>query len=320
MDSKNCLAYQGTKMVDRLFKGISFGATTTLLLLMGVILVSLIIGGSLCMKTFGWHFLTTATWNPAAKEFGALAPVLGTLTTTCLALLFALPTSFFVAYALCELIPSYFKLPLTILTELLAVIPSIIYGMWGLFVFIPFIGIDLAAWLAKHLGGQHLVGDFFQGPSSGISVLTAGIILSLMIIPFITITFKDAFELVPFNLKESGYALGCTQWEIIWHIMVPYTRIQLIGGTMLGLTRALGETMAVAFVIGNAYNVTASLLHPGTTISSSLANEFTEAESELYTSSLITIGLVLFAITFLVSGSARFLLRRMAQGRGGTSK
>lgn len=300
-------------MLDRFFQGISLGATTLLLALIGVILVSLIIGGSLCLETFGWRFLLSSAWNPAAEEFGALAPVLGTLTTTTLALIFAIPTSFFVAYALSEYIPYFFRLPLTILTELLAVIPSIIYGMWGLFIFIPFIGIDLTSWLAQNLGSQLVIGSLFHGPSSGISVLTAGLVLSLMIVPFITITFKDAFDLVPFTLKESGYALGCTHWEMIWHIMVPYTRAQLIGGAMLGLTRALGETMAVAFVIGNAYNVTASLLHPGTTISSSLANEFTEAESELYTSSLVTIGLILFAVTFVVSGSARLLLRRLSR-------
>jgi phosphate transport system permease protein len=183
--------------------------------------------------------------------------------------------------------------------------------MWGLFVFVPLIGIDLSSWLFVHLGHQHLIGQFFNRPSSGICILTASIILAIMIIPFVTITFKDAFDLVPRSLKESGYALGCTPWEIIWHIVIPYARIQLIGGTMLGLTRILGETMAVAFVVGNAYNVTTSVLHPGTTIASSLANEFTEAESTLYASSLINIGLILFFITFIVSGIARLILMRL---------
>ncbi len=307
-------------MIDRLTHGLSFFFALTVFLTIAAVMGSLLYGGLDCFQQFGWDFLITSVWNPAAGQFGALVPVIGTLSTAGLALLIALPVSFGISYCITEIIPPFYRFPFTIIIELLAVIPSIIYGMWGLFVFIPYVGLDISVWLSSALQNQFLIGQFFTGPAAGLSILTASFILAIMIIPFITVTFKDAFDLVPLRLKESGYALGCTTWEIIWHIIVPHTRTQLVGGTMLGLTRALGETMAVAFVIGNAYNITSSVLQPGTTIASSLANEFTEAESDIYTASLISIGLILFLVTIIISGLARYLLVRLKRRSGGRNE
>ncbi|HEX2244103.1 MAG TPA: phosphate ABC transporter permease subunit PstC, partial [Gammaproteobacteria bacterium] len=200
--------------------------------------------------------------------------------------------------------------------ELLAAIPSIIYGMWGLFVFAPFFGEYVQPWINDHLGDWILVGPLFQGPPLGIGLLTAGIILAIMVIPFIAAVMRDVFEVVPPLLKESAYGVGATTWEVMWHVILPYTRVGVIGGIMLGLGRALGETMAVTFVIGNAHNLDVSLLMPGNTISSVLANEFTEATGELYTSSLIALGLILFVITFIVLSLAKFLLVKMQAHEG----
>lgn len=303
-------------MIDRLLHCFSLIFALCVFLVMMGIVVSLCVGGFECMKSFGWRFLSSSQWDPSLQKFGALVPILGTLTTAAIALLIAVPMSFGISFFITEILPAPLKTPLTLVIELLAVIPSIIYGMWGLFIFAPRFGVNLATWLSDHLGHNSMIGEFFKGGGSGINVLTASIILAIMVIPFITITFKDAFDLVPRRLKESAYALGCTTFEVVWCIVIPYVKSQIIGGTMLGLGRALGETMAVAFVIGNAYNVAGSILQPGTTIASSLANEFTEAESELYTSALVTIGLILFVITFIILAISRVLLQRLNKNEG----
>jgi phosphate transport system permease protein len=243
-------------------------------------------------------------------------PIVGTLVTAGIALLIAVPVSFGIALFLTELSPRWMRRPLGIAVELLAGIPSIIYGMWGLFVFAPLFGDYLEPWINDHIGAMPLIGPFFSGPPMGIGVLTAGIILAIMVIPFIASVMRDVFEVVPALLKESAYGLGATTWEVMWNVVLPYTKIGVVGGIMLGLGRALGETMAVTFVIGNAHALNASLLMPGNSISSALANEFNEAVGELYTSALIELGLILFFITFVVLTLARYMLYKLAKREG----
>lgn len=289
------------------------------LLLFGVlvsIIASLLAGGLPALRTFGPGFLASDRWDPVRNVFGALVPIYGTIVTSVIAMLIGIPVSFGIALFITELSPVWLKRPLGIAIELLAGIPSIIYGMWGLFVFAPFLSDHVQPRLNDTLGQWPLVGPLFQGPPMGIGMLTAGLILAVMVIPFISSVMRDVFEVVPPMLKESAYAVGATTWEVVWKVVLPYTKIGVMGGVMLGLGRALGETMAVTFVIGNAHELNVSLLMPGNTISSALANEFTEAVGELYTSSLIALGLILFLITFVVLALARLLLARLAAREG----
>ena len=290
-------------------------AVFVLLILTGVI-VSLVAGSLPALKDFGWSFITSSSWNPVTLKFGALPAIYGTLVTSAIAMLIAVPVGLGIAVFITELCPPWLKRPIGTLIELLAAIPSIIYGIWGLFVFAPVLQSTLQPLLINTVGNVPWVGSLFAGPPLGIGLLTAGLILAIMVLPFITSVTRDVFETVPTVLKESAYGIGATTWEVVWNIVLPTTRVGVIGGIMLALGRALGETMAVTFVIGNAHKVSASILAPGTTISASIANEFTEAVGDLYTSSLIALGLILFVITFLVLAVAKLLLIRMQRQAG----
>ncbi|HXU92796.1 MAG TPA: phosphate ABC transporter permease subunit PstC [Gallionella sp.] len=302
--------------LDMLFRGVTRLSAFGVLALLAAILGSLVIGSMPAIHAFGFNFLTSAEWNPVTDEYGALVPIVGTLVTSGIALLIAIPVSFGIAIFLTELSPRILRRPLGIAVELLAGIPSIIYGMWGLFVFAPLFADHIEPWINDNIGALPYIGPFFMGPPMGISILTAGIILAIMVIPFIASVMRDVFEVVPAMLKESAYGLGATTWEVVMKVVLPYTRIGVVGGIMLGLGRALGETMAVTFVIGNAHELSQSLLMPGNSISSALANEFTEAVGELYTSSLIELGLILFFITFVVLSLARFMLYKLGKREG----
>jgi phosphate transport system permease protein len=306
-------------LLDILFRNVTRLSAFAVLVLLIAIIVSLIIGSLPSIKAFGFQFLTSAEWNPVTDEFGALVPIVGTLVTSAIALLIAIPVSFGIALFLTELAPRWLRRPLGIAIELLAGIPSIIYGMWGLFVFAPLFADYVQPWLIENLGPLPIFGPLFQGIPMGIGVLTAGIILAIMVIPFIASVMRDVFEVVPTLLKESAYGLGATTWEVMWRIVLPYTKIGVAGGIMLGLGRALGETMAVTFVIGNAHKLSASLLMPGNSISSALANEFNEAVGTLYTSALVELGLILFLITFIVLSLARYMLYMLTKREGSTS-
>jgi phosphate transport system permease protein len=301
---------------DLLFRSLTRFAAFTVLALLAAIIGSLIVGSLPAFHAFGFGFLTSSEWNPVTEEFGALIPIVGTLVTSGIALLIAIPVSFGIAIFLTELSPRWLRRPLGIAVELLAGVPSIIYGMWGLFIFAPLFADHVEPWLNDNIGTWPILGPFFSGPPMGIGMLTAGIILAIMVIPFIASVMRDVFDVVPAMLKESAYGLGATTWEVMWQVVLPYTKIGVVGGIMLGLGRALGETMAVTFVIGNAHELHKSLLMPGNSISSALANEFTEAVGDLYTSSLIELGLILFFITFVVLSLARLMLYKLAQREG----
>ncbi len=304
------------QLLDILFRNMTrLFAFLVFALLIGIV-ISLFIGSLPAMKAFGFGFLFSAEWNPVTEQFGALVPIVGTLVTSVIALLIGVPVSFGIAIFLTELSPRWMKRPLGIAVELLAGIPSIIYGMWGLFVFAPAFAEHVEPWLTEHLGEITLIGPLFQGPPMGIGMLTAGLILAIMVIPFIASVMRDVFEIVPPMLKESAYGLGSTTWEVVRHIVLPYTKMGVVGGVMLGLGRALGETMAVTFVIGNAHELNSSILMPGNSISSALANEFTEAVGELYTSALIELGLILFLITFIVLSLSKLLLAQLTKREG----
>ncbi len=303
-------------IIDTFFyHGTRIFAWSVLIVIIAVI-ISLFVGAAPALKKFGFGFLVSRAWNPVTKDFGALVSIYGTLVTSAIAMIIGIPVSFGIALFITELSPVWLKRPIGIAIELLAGIPSIIYGMWGLFVFAPFFGDYIQPWVSDHVGSVPLIGALFSGPPLGIGMLTAGIILAIMVIPFMSAVMRDMFEVVPTVLKESAYGIGATTWEVVRHVVLPYTKIGVVGGIMLGLGRALGETMAVTFVIGNAHHINISLFMPGNTISSSLANEFTEAVGEMYTSSLIALGLILFLITFVVLAVAKFLLFRLA-GREG---
>ncbi|HEX7341327.1 MAG TPA: phosphate ABC transporter permease subunit PstC [Rhodanobacteraceae bacterium] len=271
-------------------------------------------GGREVLFGHGLHFITSTAWNPAANDYGALAPIFGTLVTSLIALILAVPTSFGIALFLTEIAPAWLRGPVSAAIELLASIPSIIYGMWGLFVFVPFMA-HIEPALGNTLGRIPLIGKLFDGPPIGLGILTAGIVLAVMILPFMCAVMREVFSTVPARLKESSHALGATTWEVMCDIVLPYTRSAVIGGIFLGLGRALGETMAVTFVLGNAYSVTTSLLMPGTSISSSIANEFNEAVG-LHRSALIALGFQLFVVTFAVLLIARLMLHRLARLEG----
>ena len=305
--------------LDILFRNVTRFAAFAVLALLAGIIVSLVIGSQPSIKEFGFDFLFSKKWDPVTDQFGALIPIIGTLTTAAIAMLIGIPVSFGIALFLTELSPLWLRRPLGIAIELLAGIPSIIYGMWGLFIFAPLVADHVEPWLNDHIGPLPIIGPFFSGPPMGIGMLTAGIILAIMVIPFIASVMRDVFEVVPTMLKESAYGLGSTTWEVMWNVVLPYTKIGVVGGIMLGLGRALGETMAVTFVIGNAHELNKSLLMPGNSIASALANEFTEAVGKLYTSSLIELGLILFFITFVVLSLARYLLFMLAKQEGQSS-
>ena len=303
------------------FGDLAFHALTVLfavlvLLVLGGVIVSLIVGALPAMQHFGFGFLVTESWNPVTEKFGALAPVYGTLVTSAIAMVVGIPVAFGVALFITELCPNWLKRPLSTMIELLAAIPSIIYGIWGLFVLAPFVQEHIEPALIGTLGAIPGIGMLFAGPPLGIGVLTAGFILAIMVLPFISSVMRDVFETVPAVLRESTYALGATTTEVVWRVVLPYTRVGVFGGILLGLGRALGETMAVTFVIGNSHHIHASILQPGTTISAALANEFTEAVGDLYLSSLIALGLILFLITFIVLALAKLLLIRLERQAG----
>jgi len=296
---------------ERYFRTATLVAALLVLGLLGGVALSLLHGAWPALAHFKFAFLTREIWNPVTGQFGALAPIYGTLMTSLIAMLVAVPIGFGVAIFLTELCPRGLSRPVGVAIELLAAVPSIIFGIWGLFVLAPVLQRHVQPWLIEHLGPVPGIGRLFQGPPFGIGVLSAGLVLPIMVLPFIAAVMRAVFDTVPDVLKESGYALGATTWEVIWNVVVPYSRIGMVGGIMLGLGRALGETMAVTFVIGNAHRVSASLLAPGTTISASIANEFTEAVGDLYTSSLVALGVLLFLITFVVIAAARFMLLRL---------
>src|SRR5450830_243349 len=290
-------------------------AFLVLALLLGI-LISLVIGSWPAIQKFGPGFLVSHEWNPVTEKFGALVPIFGTVATSFIALLVGIPVSFGIAVFLTELSPLWMRRPIGTAIELLAAIPSIIYGMWGLFIFAPVFADHVQPWMIDYLGPIWFIGPLFKGAPQGIGMLTAGLILAIMVIPFIASVMRDVFDVVPAMLKESAYAVGATTWEVMWQVVLPYTKVGVAGGIMLGLGRALGETMAITFVIGNAHELSNSLLMPGNSISSALANEFTEAVGDIYTSSLIELGLILFFITFVVLSIARYMLYKLGQREG----
>ena len=304
------------RLGDLGFRVLTRTAAIAVLIILGAVILSLIQGSVPALRAFGLNFLIEERWNPVTERFGALAPIYGTLVTAFISMLIAVPVGLMIAVFLTELCPMWLRRPVGIAIELLAGIPSIIYGIWGLFMFAPFLQQTLQPFLIAVFGDIPVLSSLFAGPPYGIGVLTAGLVLAIMVLPFITSISRDVFESVPPVLKEAAYGIGCTTWEVVRHVVLPYTRVGVIGGIMLGLGRALGETMAVTFVIGNAHRISASLLAPGTTISATIANEFTEAVGDLYTSSLIALGLILFVITFIVLAAARFMLLQIERRIG----
>lgn len=304
------------RLGDLLFRQLTRMAAITVLLLLSGVIVSLIIGSMPAFRKFGFGFLVSEQWDAVTDEFGGLAAIYGTLITSAISMLIAVPVGLLIAFFLTELCPQWLRRPIGIAVELLAGIPSIIYGIWGLFIFAPVLQQTLQPFLIDTLGNAPLIEPLFEGPPFGIGVLTAGLILAIMVLPFVTAVSRDVFDAVPPMLKEAAYGVGCTTWEVVRYVVLPYTRVGVIGGIMLGLGRALGETMAVTFVIGNAHHISTSLLAPGTTISAVIANEFTEAIGQYYTSALIELGLILFVITFIVLAIARYMLLRIERRIG----
>jgi phosphate transport system permease protein len=304
------------RLSNAAFRNLTRAMAITVLVILGAVILALIDGSWPALKAFGVGFLFSEQWNPVTDKFGAIAPIYGTVVTSAIAMVIAVPIGLMIALFLTELCPLWLRRPIGIAVELLAGIPSIIYGIWGLFVFAPFLQHTLQPFLIDTFGAIPVLSTLFAGPPYGIGLLTAGLILAIMVLPFVCAIARDVFEAVPAVLKEAAYGMGCTTWEVFRHVVLPYTRVGVIGGVMLGLGRALGETMAVTFVIGNAHRISGSILAPGTTISATIANEFTEAVGDLYTSSLIALGLILFLITFIVLAIARYLLMRLEQRVG----
>ena len=303
---------------DRLFELITAGAAWFVLILLVALAISMAWGGRLAFHTFGWRFITSADWDAVGGHFGALVPIYGTLVTSAIALIIAVPVSIGIALFLTDIAPRWSRAPIAVAIELLAAIPSIIYGMWGLFVFAPFMATHVEPWLSDHLGNKAIIGPLFSGPPIGIGMLTAGIVLGIMVIPFIAAVAREVFSAVPSPLRESAVALGSTRWEVLKSVTLPYTRSAVIGAVFLGLGRALGETMAVTFVLGNAHDLSGSLLMPSNSIAAAIANEFTEADTDLYRSSLIALGFLLFVVTFIVLTIAKLLLLRINKQMGRT--
>ncbi len=301
---------------DFLFHKLTFTFALFVLIVLVGIIASLFIDALPAMREFGFAFVTTVEWDPVNDKYGGMIAIVGTLVTSLIALLIAFPVSFGIALFLTEICPPWLKRPLGTAIELLAGVPSIIYGMWGLFVFAPLFAEYVQPALANTLGKLPVIGVLFSGPMIGLGILSAGIILAIMIIPFIASVMRDVFEVVPPVLKESAYGLGCTKWEVVRKIVLPYTKIGVVGGVMLGLGRALGETMAITFVIGNSNHLSWSLFAAGNSIASTLANEFAEAESVLHVSSLFLLALILFVITFIVLSAAKLMLLGMSRREG----
>jgi phosphate transport system permease protein len=301
---------------DFLFQKVTLLFALSVLLVLAGIIGSLSVAAWPAFNAFGFEFLVSTEWDPVKNLYGGFNSIYGTLITSFIALIIAIPISFGIALFLTELCPAWLKRPLGTAVELLAGVPSIIYGMWGLFVFAPIFGEYIQPLLSSTLGHVPLLGALFQGAPMGIGMLSAGIILSIMVIPFIASVMRDVFEIVPAVLKESAYAVGATTWEVVWNVVLPYTKAGVVGGIMLGLGRALGETMAVTFVIGNANRIDPSLFSAGTSIASTLANEFAEAQDDVHIASLMTLGLLLFVITFIVLAVAKLLLLRLSRNEG----
>ncbi len=304
-------------LADAVFGALAKSAAILTLCLLFAIMVSLVIGAWPAISKYGLSFLVNTTWDPVKEEFGGLVMIYGTIATSLIALLIAVPVSFGIALFLTELSPAWLKQPLGTAIELLAAIPSIVYGMWGLLVFSPILSKYVQEPLQAMFGNVPILGTFFSGPPVGIGILSAGIILAIMIIPFIASVMRDVFEVTPVLLKESAYALGSTTWEVVFKIVLPYTKSGVVGGIMLGLGRALGETMAVTFVIGNFNQLDSlSLFTAANSITSALANEFQEASAGLHQASLIYLGLILFFITFVVLALSKLMLSRLSRGEG----
>ncbi|NIE58674.1 MULTISPECIES: phosphate ABC transporter permease PstC [Burkholderia] len=306
-----------SRLGDVVFGGLARLAAIVTLLLLGGIIVSLIIASMPTIQKFGLGFLLQSEWDPNSDIYGALVPIYGTIVTSIIALVIAVPVSFGIALFLTELSPVWLRRPLGIAIELLAAIPSIVYGMWGLLVFAPIFAEYFQKPIGRLFKDVWILGPLTAGPPIGIGILAAGVILAIMIIPYIASVMRDVFEVTPVLLKESAYGIGCTTWEVMWKVVLPYTKTGVIGGVMLGLGRALGETMAVTFVIGNTNLLdSVSLFAPGNSITSALANEFAEAQPGLHTSALMELGLILFVITFVVLTISKLLLLRLEKGEG----
>ncbi len=300
---------------DRRFRWLLVATVVFVLVALASAALSMLWGGRHALAEQGLSFFYSTEWNPVENKFGALAPIYGTIVTAIIAMIIAVPVSFGIAFFLTEVAPRWLRTPIGTAIELLAGIPSIIYGMWGLFVLVPVMTEYVTPWMNDHIGAIPFLGVLFRGPPLGIGMLTAGFVLAIMVIPFISSVMREVFLTVPTRLKESAYALGSTKWEVSWDIVLPYTRSAVIGGIFLGLGRALGETMAVAFVIGNSVQLSASLLEPGTTIAALIANDFGEA-TETYRSALLLLGFVLFVVTFVVLAIARYMLMQLARKEG----
>ncbi len=301
---------------DRMFRWVVAGAGMFVLVSLTAAALSMLWGGREALQTFGWSFFTSSDWDPVQQQFGAFVPIVGTLVTSLIAMLIAVPVSFGIALFLTEVAPAWMRTPVGAAVELLAGIPSIIYGMWGLFVLAPFLAENVYPWVDENMGQWPLVGALFSGPPLGLGMLTAGLVLGIMVIPFISSVMREVFLTVPTPLKESAYALGATTSEVAWDVVLPYTRSAVIGGIFLGLGRALGETMAVTFVLGNAHELSTSLLMPGNSIAAAIANEFSEADSPMYLSSLIALGFTLFIVTFVVLSIAKLMLMQLQRREG----
>jgi len=309
-------ARRNRRMGDSIFRVAALASALFVLVSLGAAALSMLYGGLPAFAKFGFGFIYRTVWDPVRQDFGAAVPIYGTLVTSALAMVIAVPVSFGIAVFLTEVCPNWLRSSIASAIELLAGIPSIIYGMWGLFVFVPFMSDHVEPWLNDNLGPLPIVGSLFEGPPLGIGMLTAGIILGVMVIPFISSVMRDVFALVPPSLREAAVGLGATRWEVIRGVVLPYTRTAVVGGIFLGLGRALGETMAVTFVLGNAHQLSASLLEPGNSIAAAIANEFTEADSDIYLSSLIGLGFLLFVVTFIVLAAAKIMLLRLARQEG----
>lgn len=301
---------------DKMFKGTAFSFAAIVLFIIAAIMVMLFKEAWPTFSHFGLSFLYTSEWDVQSDKFGALVPIVGTLVTSLIAIVFGVPVSFGIAIFISLMAPDWLKRPVGIAIELLAAVPSIIYGMWGLLFFAPWFSNTIQPFMTDTLGNVPWLGQFFQGPPIGVSIFTAGFVLAIMIIPFIASVMRDMFDVVPTSLKESAYAMGSTTWEVVWKVILPYTKAGVVGGIMLGLGRAMGETMAVAFVVGNSMELNTGLFYPGATIASTMANEFNEA-SGLHMSALIALGFLLFIVTFLVLSLAKWFLIRLEKSQEG---
>ncbi len=302
--------------LDAMFRRLVMGCALFVFISLLAAALSMLWGGKEAFQTFGPGFIWSTDWDAVNHKFGALVPIYGTLVTALISMIIAVPVSFGIALFLTEISPGWLRGPVSAAIELLAGIPSIIYGMWGLFIFVPFVATHFYPWLDERVGPLPLIGPLFRGPPIGLGMLTAGVVLAIMVIPFISSVMREVFDTVPTALKESAYAVGNTTWEVVWDIVLPYTRTAVVGGIFLGLGRALGETMAVTFVLGNSHLLSLSLLEPGNSIAATIANEFTEADSPVYISSLIALGFLLFVVTFIVLAIARLMLNRLARQAG----